>query len=119
MSLSDAIRQRVSDFSQQRCGYCQMPAQFVYAPMEIDHIIPRAAGGTDDEHNLILCCPRCNNFKSDQTQGLDPVSHQIVPLYNPRQQIWTEHFRWSGDGTQIIGLTAYGRANRCCVAPQS
>jgi hypothetical protein len=31
-------------------------------------------------------------------------------LFNPRRQLWREHFVWSGDGTQIIGLTACGRA---------
>ena len=31
------------------------------------------------------------------------------PLYNPRQDLWEEHFVWSPDGTQIIGLTPYGR----------
>ena len=33
-----------------------------------------------------------------------------VPLFNPRKQIWAEHFAWSEDGTKIIGLTACGRA---------
>jgi hypothetical protein len=33
-----------------------------------------------------------------------------VPLFNPRQHSWAEHFVWSEDGTQIIGLTAIGRA---------
>ncbi len=31
-------------------------------------------------------------------------------LYNPRQQVWSEHFRWSDDFTQVIGITACGRA---------
>jgi hypothetical protein len=34
----------------------------------------------------------------------------MVPLFNPRQQSWIEHFRWSLDGTQILGLSATGRA---------
>ena len=31
-------------------------------------------------------------------------------LFNPRTQMWTEHFAWSPDGTLIIGLTPLGRA---------
>ncbi|HEY3227585.1 MAG TPA: hypothetical protein VGJ87_00105 [Roseiflexaceae bacterium] len=33
-----------------------------------------------------------------------------MPLFNPRAQRWDEHFAWSDDGTQILGLTAIGRA---------
>jgi len=33
-----------------------------------------------------------------------------VRLFNPRQQKWSEHFAWSEDGTEIQGLTPYGRA---------
>ena len=34
----------------------------------------------------------------------------MVPLYNPRRQRWQEHFCWSEDYTQILGLTSTGRA---------
>jgi hypothetical protein len=34
----------------------------------------------------------------------------MVPVYNPRRQVWSEHFEWSRDGTQILGRTACGRA---------
>jgi hypothetical protein len=34
----------------------------------------------------------------------------LVRLFNPRRQQWSRHFRWSDDGTVIIGLTACGRA---------
>ncbi len=30
-------------------------------------------------------------------------------MYNPRQQVWSEHFGWSDDFTQVIGKTACGR----------
>ncbi|GAP94508.1 hypothetical protein NIES2104_10190 [Leptolyngbya sp. NIES-2104] len=42
--------------------------------------------------------------------GRDLESAAIVSLFNPRQQIWMEHFVWSADGTQIIGTTPIGRA---------
>jgi hypothetical protein len=41
--------------------------------------------------------------------GRDPVTDEQVPLFNPRQQAWHEHFTWSDDGTHIVGLTACGR----------
>jgi len=38
------------------------------------------------------------------------VSGTTVALFNPRTQVWADHFRWSADGTYIIGLTPVGRA---------
>ncbi|MFD5213041.1 HNH endonuclease [Microbacterium sp. NPDC058345] len=44
-----------------RCGYCGKPAA------TIDHILPRSRGGADSWENLVACCLRCNNMKSDRT----------------------------------------------------
>lgn len=52
----------------------------------------------------------CNNYKSDQTTAVDSETDKIVKLFNPRQQKWHEHFKWSEDGVDIIGLTKCGRA---------
>ncbi len=79
--------------------------------MEVEHLISLAAGGTDDEENLWLACRRCNGFKGILWQGIDPLSGQFANLFNPRLQSWQEHFRWSDDGTLIIGLTECGRAS--------
>lgn len=54
--------------------------------MEIDHIIPQAEGGSDEEANLWLACPRCNGFKGSQTHAVDPDTQQLTRLFNPRQQ---------------------------------
>jgi hypothetical protein len=82
----------------------------VLGPLEIEHLLPRAAGGTDDEANLWLACRLCNNAKRTQTHAIDPYSGRRVRLFNPRVQRWRRHFYWSVDGTQIIGRTASGRA---------
>ncbi len=31
-------------------------------------------------------------------------------MFNPRQQKWSEHFRWTEDSTEIVGITPTGRA---------
>lgn len=110
MSISASLRRRIIETAQNRCGYCLMPAEYVYAPMEIDHIWPLTLGGTDDETNLWLACPRCNLYKGSQTQGHDLETNENVLLFNPRNQIWAEHFHWNDAKTQIIGLTPIGRA---------
>jgi hypothetical protein len=78
--------------------------------LEIEHIVPRALGGSDDESNLWLSCSLCNRCKSSQVSAIDPVGNETVPLFNPRVQVWSEHFCWSSEGTQIIGLPPVGRA---------
>jgi hypothetical protein len=83
--------------------------------LELEHIIPQAASGSDDEDNLWLACRMCNNYKSAQTEGLDPQTGQRVPLFDPRRQRWVEHFAWSSDGTRILGLTPCGRATVLCL----
>ena len=40
----------------------------------------------------------------------DPATDTVVPLYHPRQQRWRDHFTWSDNFTEIIGLTPTGRA---------
>lgn len=57
--------------------------------------------------NLALSCFYCNSFKGPNIAGLDPLTGILSPLFHPRQQEWTEHFRW--EGAQLIGLTATGR----------
>ena len=78
--------------------------------LEIEHIIPRAQGGSDGELNLWLSCSLCNRYKGAQVTGSDPASGITVPLFNPRMNVWHEHFRWSPDGAEIHGPTSIGRA---------
>ncbi len=78
--------------------------------MHLEHIIPLAAGGTSAEENLWLACPLCNGYKGIQTQAVDADTGESIPLFHPRKQSWGDHFKWSDDGTQIIGESACGRA---------
>jgi len=109
-SVSETIRQRVRQRAENRCEYCLSYQDYIMGRLQIDHIQPLAKGGDDTEDNLCLACELCNQYKWAQTQGSDPQSGEIVSLFNPRQQRWQEHFTWSQEGTEIIGLTACGRA---------
>jgi len=51
---------------------------------------------------------RCNLSKSSNLSGIDIETGQTVVLFNPRTQIWSEHFAYSD--AEIIGLTPTGRA---------
>lgn len=109
-SLSETLRQKVRQRAGNRCEYCLSNQDYIMGRLQIDHIQPLAKGGTDTEDNLCLACELCNQYKWIQTESLDPQSGETVSLFHPRQQQWKEHFTWSAEGTEIIGLTACGRA---------
>lgn len=92
------------------CEYCRSQAGFSPDPFSVEHIVPRSRGGTDEESNLALSCQGCNNFKHAHIDAPDPVNGKIVPLFHPRRDRWEDHFGWSEDSDQMIGLTPIGRA---------
>jgi len=110
INIPDQLRERIFRQADGRCGYCLSRQEYVWGKLEVEHIIPRAADGSDDEDNLWLACRPCNLHKSSQTEALDPASGLRAPLFNPRTQSWRDHFMWSSDGKLIIGLTPIGRA---------
>lgn len=105
-SLYARLRQKLGP----RCEYCQTSIKITGESNTIDHIIPTARGGTSDEGNLCIACRHCNETKSAQIEAIDPETNERVALFNPRKQLWQEHFTWANDGTLIIGQTANGRA---------
>jgi 5-methylcytosine-specific restriction endonuclease McrA len=76
----------------------------------IDHVIPRSLGGPDAIDNLALACSRCNERRYNFVAGVDPETQEVVPIFNPRQQTWEEHFTWLDQGILIQGTTPIGRA---------
>src|SRR5262245_11465598 len=108
--LSTELSRRVREAAKHRCGYCRRPQHLVFGPLEIEHIIPKAADGSNEETNLWLSCSICNRHKSNRVMAVDSTTGAEVPLFNPRLQHWPDHFRWSDDGLRIIGLTPIGRA---------
>ena len=89
-AISAEVDRRVRERAGQRCGYCLSPQALVMARLEIEHIIPLAKGGSDDESNLWLACPLCNGHKSDKNAAIDPDTGQVVPLFHPGRQVWSE-----------------------------
>ena len=108
--ISAGLREKLAAEAHHRCGYCQTAEANTGIPLTVDHILPEAKGGQTVLSNLCLACRRCNEFKGSSTHSEDPLTGETIPLFNPRTQVWSEHFAWGADGTQIVGLTAVGRA---------
>jgi hypothetical protein len=77
----------------------------------VDHILPRSRGGQTFLANLALACAHCNARKWAFTDMTDPMTGDTAPLFNPRTQTWSDHFRWSrARQIYIEGRTPCGRA---------
>ena len=103
-------REKLVSATQNRCGYCHTQQAVSGIPLTLEHIIPKSKGGETTEDNLWLSCRLCNEQKGILIEFSDPKTDSITPLYNPRTQMWSEHFAWNDDGTKIIGRTPVGRA---------
>jgi hypothetical protein len=108
--ISKELNAKIRFSAKNRCGYCLVPQKLVSYKLEIEHIFPRGLGGTSEEENLWLSCRQCNLSKGIKTHGFDAVTFERVKIFNPREQIWAEHFEFSEDKTEIIGKTPTGRA---------
>jgi hypothetical protein len=84
-----------------------LPAEIAFFPHEVDHVIAEKHGGATDIDNLAFACWRCNRHKGSDLTSFDPETRQLSPLYNPRNQVWSEHFAYEGE--RITGLTPEGR----------
>jgi HNH endonuclease len=104
------LRSQIEQADRGRCCYCLTQSVNSGIPLSFDHVLPRSRGGATTFENVCLACRSCNEFKSDLTAAIDPLTGDLVPLFNPRQQCWAEHFAWSEDGTRVVGQTAIGRA---------
>jgi HNH endonuclease len=105
-----ALRRLVTERAAGYCEYCRCPAKYSAQSFAVEHIIPRHADGPTVADNLALACQGCNAHKSVKIIAVDPITSVSVPLFHPRQHRWRDHFSWSEDFTEIIGLTPTGRA---------
>jgi hypothetical protein len=110
MAYKQQTRFLVNERAKGCCEYCMSQEKYASQAFSIEHIHPEALGGSHDLENLALACQGCNNYKYTKVKAIDPESGQIVDLFNPRQDLWVEHFSWNENFTVIIGISSKGRA---------
>jgi HNH endonuclease len=103
VSISANIRQQVRQRADCACEFCTVREEDAGAALTIDHFRPKSKGGSDAIDNLVYACPSCNQYK----QNYWPTDAESVPLWNPRDGDWAEHFT-EGESGQLIGLTTVG-----------
>ncbi len=105
-----AVQRKVIQLSNDCCEYCLHPESHSTDYYHFDHINPFLKEDRHSIFNIARSCGRCNILKSQKTDAFDPLTGKNFPLYNPRQNRWTDHFQWSEDSLVINGLTEIGRA---------
>src|SRR5579862_4727541 len=93
-----AVRERAGHC----CEYCQLPQKFSKLKLVIDHIIARQHVENDSPGNLALACGWCNRHKGPNIAGIDPETLALVRLFHPREDRWTDHFRWRD--SMVVGI---------------
>lgn len=73
--ISPKVRGEV--LSAKRCAQCGRTPAEDHVKLEVDHMIPRSWGGTDDIENLQPLCTQCNHDKQAFYSSMDPFEEQI------------------------------------------
>jgi hypothetical protein len=107
--MARSFRQLVRERAACRCEYCHLPDLGAPASaFHVEHVIARQHGGSDSFENRAWSCHRCNFSKGPNLSGKDPMTENIVRLFDPRRQSWKRHFEWHGP--VLVGRTQTGRA---------
>src|SRR5215204_2460258 len=96
--ISEKLRREVYERANGVCEYCCLNERYSGAKHEVDHILAEKHGGLTIENNLCLCCLICNRNKGSDIASLDALSLEaypknIIALFHPRLQQWSEHFQ--------------------------
>ncbi len=110
--VSENLRTRVELRANGFCEYCRIAIEDTYFGGEIDHIISLKHRGQTEFENLALACQPCNRNKGNDLGSISETSNELVRFFNPRTDVWSEHFRVNADSeieplTQIGEVTAF------------
>jgi hypothetical protein len=103
--MDESLRDLIWDRAGGRCEYCRLHQdEYEFQTFHVEHIIAKQHGGADEAENLCLACSECNWANGTNLAGL--LDGKLYPLFHPRRQDWSRHFRWSG--TRLVGKTKTG-----------
>lgn len=82
MAVSKRLRFEILRRDNHACRYCGLAAGDAW--LEIDHVVPKTLGGTDDPTNLVAACVDCNAGKGSIAPG-SPLIADVA----------SDAFRWA------------------------
>src|SRR4051812_39538867 len=90
--VSDALRRFLADRAFHVCEYCLVHETDCYLGCEADHVLSVKHGGLTIPENLAYACFHCNRHKGTDLGSISRITGSLVRFYNPRLDIWKEHF---------------------------
>jgi hypothetical protein len=105
--VTAALRRLVVSRAGESCEYCKLHQRFSIYTHEVDHVTATKHGGKTVSENLALSCLPCNRSKGSDLTSFDPETGELTRLFDPRSQIWSEHFELVRG--RIRGISAVGR----------
>jgi hypothetical protein len=85
-NLSKSLRFKVLSDAGFKCAYCGKTAND--SVLEVDHVVPRSAGGKDEITNLVAACYDCNRGKRDRAIKVTPT---VALVAAKREQSYLLH----------------------------
>lgn len=93
MGISKRLRFEIFKRDRFTCQYCGRTAPEV--TLHVDHVTPRARGGSDDPSNLRTSCSDCNIAKSDVL-----VYDRALPMTPEQKEEMDE--QWAADEQDML-----------------
>jgi HNH endonuclease len=103
--ISAELRQAVASRANLLCEYCLIAEVDTFYGCEVDHIISLKHGGASELDNFAYACALCNRAKGSDIGSISPAG-EFTRFFNPRTDLWAEHFRL--EGATIQPLTTIG-----------
>ena len=104
--ISVKTRQLVARRAEFSCEYCLINEDDTFFGCEIDHIVSKKHGGSNELENLAYACLFCNRHKGTDVGSIHPPTGELIRFFNPRKDHWNDHFQLNG--ANIASLTDIG-----------
>lgn len=87
------------------CQYCGV--KLTASQITVDHVLPRAQGGTTSFTNCVVCCQICNNKKADRTPeqaGISLMKKPTHPSFSSAHYVADPQEFWHKDWDDFLGV---------------
>lgn len=95
--LQKKLIAKIEDYKCQLCGWsleCKNSKGKIIHRIDIDHIVEKKAGGTEDQSNLWALCPNCHVKKTVGVIIIDPAKKRITENGKEIRLLTDNHLSW-------------------------